>query len=234
MKVITEIELREIWKKGQFTEYKISDGFMLTPAARQFLLDCRVAISDTNFIEKASIYASKATKINSESYTELNGKNLVEKHSPRIRFRGMLDTFYGLIVEIELLATEENLSALVQELKIIREYIIQMMLAEASGKSLPFINIHSWSSDVIRERSHYPLKYFGIPHFKVQPEDGYVMIFLNRMRTQVRELEVVGSEAFNKKSDALSRQDIMLALNRLSSIAYIMMCSLKAGEYQKD
>lgn len=228
MRIITEAELREAWKQTPFTAYTLPPGVKLTPAARQFLSDRRIPVTQAAGETKQPT-ACGAEK--GEAFTHLNGHELVPKQHPRIRFRGLADSFYGFMVELELLAAESALPALQGELKILRKFAGQLIVAEASGKTLPFIDFYGWSPEEIRDRSHHPQKYYGIGHFRVHPADGPVMARLNRMRTQVRELEVSAAECFGSEAAQGGRQDLILALNRFSSLAYILMCRLKSGGY---
>ena len=58
------------------------------------------------------------------------------------------------------------------------------------------------------------------------------MAHLNLVRTQVRETELAAVEAFFDPTKGPEREDILTALNRLSSAVYVMMCRLKAGKYE--
>ena len=82
----------------------------------------------------------------------------------------------------------------------------------------------------LREHSHHPEKYYGQSHFLPSYEDGEVMLWLNRVRTTVRQTELAACEAWPPGSPH-SRQDIIQGLNRLSSLLWIQMIRLKAGKY---
>ena len=60
------------------------------------------------------------------------------------------------------------------------------------------------------------------------------MAHLNMVRTQVRETELAAVEAFFDPTEGLQREDIIKALNRMSSAVYVMMCRLKAGKYESQ
>jgi ethanolamine utilization cobalamin adenosyltransferase len=86
----------------------------------------------------------------------------------------------------------------------------------------------------IREISHNPKKTLGIPHFMPTHEMGEMMAELNLVRTQVRETELAAVEAFFNPTKGLQREDIVKALNRMSSAVYVIMCRLKAGKYENQ
>ncbi len=243
MRIITETELRDAWKQEPFTTYTLPGDMRLTPAARQFLTDWRIDLMEAQAAAKpasmkpssmkpSSMKPSEADGCKPECCTHLNGRELVVKHHPRIRFRGLADSFYGFLVELELLAEEKKIPDLQAELRVLRKYAGQIMMAEVTGKELAFIDFNGWSPEEIRDRSHYPQKYYGIGHFRIHPKNGMVMVRLNRLRTRVREMEVAASEVFGKDAGKEARPDLILALNRFSSIAYILMCRLKSGGYE--
>jgi ethanolamine utilization cobalamin adenosyltransferase len=57
------------------------------------------------------------------------------------------------------------------------------------------------------------------------------MAQLNILRTQVRELELMAMDAFYVGEGKVEREDIIQALNRLSSLIYVLMVQLAAGKY---
>jgi len=61
------------------------------------------------------------------------------------------------------------------------------------------------------------------------PSDGMVIARLNRARCAAREAELSAIEAFSDREGSLTRPDIALALNRMSSMLYILMIRQKAG-----
>lgn len=232
MRIITETELRDVWKQAPFVTYTLPENTRLTPAARQFLTDWRIELVEQQAVLKPIGMKHQAEAgMKPEHCTHLNGRSLVSKHHPRIRFRGLVDSFYGAIVEAEVLVKEQGTPILQAELRTLRKYAGQLMASEVSGKELPFIDFYSWTSDEIRDRSHHTQKYYGMGHFRAHPDYGAVMARLNSLRTRVRELEVAASELFGPNGTEEERPDILLALNRFSSLFYILMCRLKSGGY---
>jgi len=65
------------------------------------------------------------------------------------------------------------------------------------------------------------------------PKYGKVVAKLNLLRAQIRELEVSAVDAFyNKESKSVERSDIIMALNRMSSLLFIIMCKYMGGIYK--
>lgn len=63
--------------------------------------------------------------------------------------------------------------------------------------------------------------------------DDPAILYVNRLRTVVRQAELAGYEAFKNYDGSVKRPDIIQAMNRLSSLCWIMMIKLKAGKYER-
>ncbi len=228
MKIITEIELREDLKTENLKKYRLNEHERLTPAARQYLQDRKIEIVQHEYGIQVKASSTGKTAVN--QMTDLSSKEQVCKHHPRIKLRGQIDSLHAFLLELELLIEAHQLEVLLEEVKQVTRYVRGLIKSEASGEKLAFIDYYGWTAEAIQRRSHYPKKYFGIGHFRAHYTDGYVMVALNRLRTYVREVELTASEAFANAYE--QHMDILLGLNRLSSVAYIMMCKLKAGQYE--
>ncbi len=165
-----------------------------------------------------------------EHLTHLRGNILVPKNHPRIRFRGMVDTVEAQVADL----LTEPIFAASQELgsglEYILEYLQRLLRAEVLGETLQPVCFNNWNEADLREYSHHPEKYFGIGH--MPPGRGYdkILSALNRLRASVRELEIAGMDAFyDEASGGLEREDIPCALNRLSSLVYVLMCRYAGG-----
>ena len=82
----------------------------------------------------------------------------------------------------------------------------------------------------IRTRSHRPQDFYGVPHFMPEYTDGVLIARLNRVRCAVREAELYAVDAFSDRDGRLVRSDIIRALNRMSSMVYILMIEIKSGD----
>ena len=60
--------------------------------------------------------------------------------------------------------------------------------------------------------------------------DGLAVARLTRARCAAREAELASMEAFSDREGNLNRQDIPQALNRMSSMLYLLMIQKKAGK----
>ncbi len=242
MKVITEIDLRDKYRKEAFDTFTVVYPEKLTPSALQFLSERRIKIIEVKEGESGSsnsnlksmqkpavsvplvepekgyllVDSGQVVEQKPEAYTHLKGRMLVPKNHKRIRFRGQLDKLEAIFIDtiIELQGT--GLRELVNDLELIFEYTKKIMRAEVLVEDLPFIDFKGWSDGEIREYSHYPDKYFGVKHFTPDAKYGRIVSKLNLLRTQIREVEIAAVDAFYKEeSKSVDRQDIVIALNRM-------------------
>ena len=258
MKVITEAILRGELRCKEPEVYYIPEGKLLSPAAREYLQQRKIKIAkgappapkpEEKRAETHSDGAPKAARAEAkytdyetgaffsekpEHMTQLVGNVLVAKNHPRILFRGKLDSLQAHFVIAQAIASEAGESAkLVEDLGDILRVLREMMRCDALDE--PFANetIIGLTHEELRERSHYPMKYFGIKQMTL-PEYtmGRVYAELNLLRTMIRETEVAAASAFLEGKKNM-RPDIMEELNRLSSAVHIMMCIYLAGMYKR-
>ena len=78
-----------------------------------------------------------------------------------------------------------------------------------------------------RSRSHRPQDYYGQPHFMPEYADGAAMLQLSRARCAARDAELKAVAAFSDREGNPTRVDILRAMNRMSSMLYILMIKMK-------
>jgi ethanolamine utilization cobalamin adenosyltransferase len=240
MKIITETALRERYKNDRFESFVLNEGEKLTPAASQFLTDRRIKIqkkgqSQNQILPKEGwlcLPSGRHVMEKPENYTHLRGKILVSKNHPVIKFRGQLDLLEANFITCINLAVSSGYQEMADELNVIFLYLQEIMRAEVRNNPLPFIDFKGWTDDEVREYSHHPEKYFGVKHALPDPKHGMLFGEANKLRAMVRQLEIAAVEAFcGESGDQCERLDIILALNRLSSLIYIIICKLIGGHY---
>ncbi|KUO51741.1 MAG: hypothetical protein APF76_15270 [Desulfitibacter sp. BRH_c19] len=240
MRVVTEIELRDEYKKVPFTSFKLPEGCRLTPSAAQFLSERKIEVitgqqaqahKKAKDTKPTNNDKSGSGNVKPEHMTHLRGTELVSKDHPAIKFRGRLDTFEAHLLSSILEAQSAGYQELVRDLQDLLDYARQMMRAEVMNEPLAQIKIRGWSPQEIRERSHYIKKFYDINHFTPQTGHGRLIVQLNYLRTQARELELTAIDAFYN-DNKVEREDIIQALNRFSSLIYIFMAQLLSGHYK--
>ena len=155
--------------------------------------------------------------------THLNGDFLVVKDHPRIIFRGKLDTLEAELILCQL--TDRSLEAPVGEILELARRIIR---CEVLDEPLQWDRLCGLTEDEQRKRSHFPQDYYGQPHFMPSAADGAAIARLNRARCATREAELAAVTAFRDREGNPTRVDILRAMNRMSSMLYLLMIGKRA------
>ena len=158
-----------------------------------------------------------------EHMTHLNGDFLVVKDHPRIIFRGKLDTLEAELILCQL--TDRSLEAPVGEILELARRIIR---CEVLDEPLQWDRLCGLTEDEQRKRSHFPQDYYGQPHFMPSAADGAAIARLNRARCAAREAELAAVTAFRDREGNPTRVDILRAMNRMSSMLYLLMIQKRA------
>ncbi|MDR1712334.1 MAG: hypothetical protein LBR58_10870 [Propionibacteriaceae bacterium] len=242
------------------TEFAVPEGTVVTPSAKAWLVDQRIDLvvgsrRETHLPQPGPV-AEKApaapvsalpafTKPDhyelldgsqvaekDEHMTALAGNVLVPKDHPNIMLRGQLDSLEAQILAAQVVFTRLGLPKGVADLADVLQHVQQILRAEVLGLRLEERKVIGLTQAEIRSLSHDPQPTFGIPHFMTTVADGEAVVTLNLLRTKVREVELAAYAAFKREGQPPRREDIIRALNRLSSVAYIMMLKAKTGGYK--
>lgn len=243
MSLLTEADVRRMSNNGTRGPVVVNRDQVLTPGARDYLREHRVEVvypqgkapaggdALTAPPPRYRTLSGAALSEKPEHMTHLKGNLLVFKDHPRIAFRGMID-----LLEAELLLAQQAAAAwpalaaeLEEALAFVRRYIRFDVLDEPVGD----ITLCGYTPAQLREYSHYPERHFGQPHFMVRYTDDPALLAVNKVRTVVRQTELAAYAAFRDAEGSVSREDIILGLNRLSSLMWILMIKLKAGKYER-
>lgn len=205
--------------------YYLGKGDQLTSTARDFLRRERIEILPGSQArpERYRLLSGGYAEEKPEHMTHLNGEVLVPKTHPRIRFRGKMDTLEAELILCQLVPGAPE-GALGEILTLARK----ILRCDVLDEPLIWDTLCGLSEQEQRERSHMPQDYYGQPHFMPQASDGPVIAGLNRARCFAREAELAAVEAFSDREGNLLREDIPKALNRMSSMLYLLMIQEKA------
>ena len=215
MRYITERELRDQFASGVPDRYDVPSGCMLTPAARQYLLDLRLYRHPSPPTKAKAVPVTGSRK--PEHVTNLNASTLVSKTHPRILLRGKLDTLESEILVLECSCAAEWRPPLNDALLLTRS----VLAAEVREIPVPDWKLDNMGPEEVHRCSHHPEE-FGFPgHILPAPEHGLFAAQLNRLRALAREAELAAVAAF-WDGQQVTRTDIILALNRLSSYFYVL------------
>ena len=201
--------------------FYLGRGDQLTSDAKDWLCRERIEVlpADKAKPERYRLLSGGFMEEKPERMTHLFGDVLVEKTHPRIVLRGMLD-----ILEAELLLCMLDVPKWEKELGQILQLAREVMRREVLGEVLPDAPLCGLSMEDLRSHSHRPQDHYGQAHFMPQVSDGAAVLKLNKVRSIARRAELAAVAA------VADREDILRAMNRMSSALYILMIREKAGK----
>lgn len=245
MALLTEEDVRRMSNGGTRGPVVVRRGEVLTPSARDFLQKHRVAVvypqgetpeGNADAAAKARYRTLFGAELDRkpEHMTHLKGNILVFKDHPRIAFRGMIDLLEAEVTLTQQAAAGEGYHGLAEELEEVLGFVRRFIRFDVLDESVGELKLCGYGPDELREYSHYPERQFGQPHFLVHYTDGPAILAVNKLRTVVRRTELAAYAAFRDADGNVTRPDMILGLNRLSSLMWIMMIKLKAGTYERS
>ena len=224
--LLTEKEVRDnIRNRNGKRVFYLGKGDQLSSTARDFLNRERIEIlpAEQAKPERYLLLNGGCIEEKPEHMTHLNGEYLVPKNHPRILFRGKLDTLEAELILCQLASGQ--LAKPVGEILALARQLIRCDVLEEPVVSEKLCGL---TQTDLRTRSHFPQDYYGQPHFMPGVEDGAVIARLNRARCAAREAELAAVEAFSDREGNPVRTDMLQALNRMSSMLYLLMIQEKS------
>ena len=197
----------------------------LTSGARDFLTRERIPIlpAEQAKPEQYQLLGGGFVTEKPEHLTHLNGDILVKKTHPRIAFRGAMDTLEAELVLCQL-NVDRNTAKLLAE---ILSFVRTLLRCDVLNEPVPAGKLCGLTAEELRSHSHRPQDFYGQPHFMPSPADGIAIAWLNRCRCAARDAELRAVAAFSDADGNPTRLDILQAMNRLSSMLYILMIRCK-------
>ena len=206
--------------------FYLASGDQLTSSARDYLSRERIEIlpAEQARVERYALLGGGYVTDKPEHMTHLNASVLVSKTHPRIAFRGAMDTLEAELLLAQAVSTMPLRGQLGEVLELARK-LIRCDVLDEPVEDKPLCGM---TQQQLRERSHFPQKFYAQPHFMPSADDGEVILHLNRVRCAARHAELMAVHAFTDRDGAATREDILRALNRMSSAVYIFMIEQKA------
>ena len=200
--------------------FYLGKGDTLTPGARDWLNRERISVLPATDAKPAEylLLNGAVFREKPEHMTHLHGNVLVCKTHPRIRFRGAMDA-----LEAELLLCQMNCPKWKKELGEILTLARNLIRWEVMEEAVRQEELCGLTAEQLRSHSHRPQEFYGQTHFMPEVTDGPVILQLNRCRCLARAAELAAAEAFTDEAGNCSREDLLRALNRMSSMIYILM-----------
>lgn len=233
MQVLTESMLRSALP-GCAKTYDVAPNTYITETARRYAAEQKIELRMSSYgvmsrtpIDTSSpmpymdaatgqVYSSKP-----EDMTHLRGNMLVHKTNPRIALRGQLDLLQGEIIRLQVLAEKASTEQLAKDLDELLQLVRNLLAAEVKDQPLGQFILWGMNEEQLRRASHNVKASVGIDHPIPDHRMGRLCVELNLLRTRVREVELCAARAFHGEEQ---RNDIILALNRLSSAVYLLFC----------
>jgi ethanolamine utilization protein EutL len=157
----------------------------------------------------------------------VDDESLVPKTHPRLPLRGKLDTLQGFILAAQNVAQSEGVAGLVGDLQEALDFGRRLVGAEVTGRPVGDVTLLGLSPEKLRHASHHTLELYGVPFMVPSVRHGPVVAALGLCRAYAREAELAAYGAFGDGE----REDLKLALNRLSSHFYVVTCMYVGGRY---
>lgn len=197
----------------------------LTPSARDWLRSQRIEIrpAEEGRITAYTLPGGGTSTEKPEHMTHLRGNILVPKTAPIIAFRGAMDTLQAEILLTQLSVAPEIAEKLEEILTLARNILRWEVMQEPALCDV----LCGLTLQQQRSHSHFPQEYYGVAHFMPSRLDGPGLLQINRARCAARNAELAAARAFCTEAGC-ERPDILLLLNRMSSMLYILMIQLKA------
>ncbi len=258
MPVITEEKLRKLEKEDKLSTLTVTTKDILTPSAKEFLNQKGIVIRDNEVaknteVKKESVEATSTPKQEVEKkekpkrqyydyitggvyekkpeyMTQIFGDHLVVKNHKRIVLRGKFDSLQAEIIRYwKKYEKNKKLEAdFAQAYRFVRDlFISEMIDSEFVDR-----DVLGYDIDTLKEITHNTHKYYKTGHlFEINVDYDETVIDINCLRAMSRQLEVAAVDAFYKEGKT-ERVDMLKALNRLSSIFYLMMLKANNGDYK--
>jgi ethanolamine utilization cobalamin adenosyltransferase len=243
MNTITQADLRSLLLPEDCKEYIPPPGAYVTPEAREYLAQRGIALGGAGKSpegEKAmpvvpiedrgdATYVHAETgeffRTKPEHLTHLWGNRLIGKDSLRIRFRGFIDALEAELLEAQALADSLGREQYCGDLGAVLAYVRSLLAAEVTERPLAPPELFGLDAEELHRQSHDIKGTFGIAHPVPDYRMGPLALRLNTLRTRIREGELLAVRLFAPGKNP-AREDIILALNRLSSALYWLFCRL--------
>ena len=207
--------------------FYLGKGDQLTSEARDFLARERIGICPAEQAKPECYRLPGGATLSEkpEHMTHLHGNVLVPKTHPRIAFRGAIDTLEAELLLAQLMLCKPYDEQVGQVL----DHARRLIRCDVLSEPVPEGKLCGMTEQELRQRSHFPQDYYGQPHFMPAAGDGEALLRVNRARCAARAAELAAVDAFSDREGDPTRPDILKALNRLSSMLYLIMIQIKAG-----
>lgn len=251
MAILTESEIRDLIRQPQpGMTLTVPPGTRLSPSAQDFVkhwkLELRFGVPEREHAawDKPAEFPVELTgetpacsvcgmpvSVKPEHLTQLDASHFAPKNIPRIRFRGKIDTLQSLCLLAAARAKALSCPALADYLDILAAYCREIMSAEYNERPVAPLTLAGVDEEAIHKATHHPEETFGIPHVIPTSSDPELLHWLNVLRCESREVELIALDAFAAAPDYRVVQPALVrAVNRFSSAVYYLELRYVAGK----
>lgn len=223
MKFITEMELRDLYKREPFTIYVLEPETKITPGARQFLVDRRVTL-----VPAQSAAGEKAATNQGEQVS----KGETRSNLRLFRKLERVEALFFLVAAELLHSGRTDLAEEIMDLGKCFQNICQAAREQTAPASIQFWQC---SEEEIEKRSANLEKHLDISEFHVRLENGKELALLNYLRTSLREVEPAILESYWQEEQQIClRQDLIDKIYLIINILCMMMWKCLGGQTWKQ
>lgn len=177
-------------------------------------------------------YTGEVLNEKPEHMTSLLSNELVYKNHPRIVLRGYLSELIAkLLVYMNELMSQEK-TGILDDVKQVLHWVKALQRSEVTNEPLNELFFHDMDMEEVQKRSHNPKEFYGRGHlFGLSFNENVDVLKINELKAFSRRVEIAAFEAYSH-GENLEREDFVKAMNRLSSVLYVIELRILAGEVQ--
>jgi ethanolamine utilization cobalamin adenosyltransferase len=218
--VITESELREMWRDGRQPLPAFPPGTRFSPAAQDFLKDHGLEVRFAGPAAPSSappawdhpgafpvVLAGPAPVCvtpaggqplphKPDALTQLDAGHFALKTDPRVKLRGRLDSLHALALLAAAEARRDNLPALAGHLDTLAAYCRELQSAEYHARAAAPLAVAGYAEAELHAISNHPERHLGLPHLVPGAQDHAILHWLNLLRAYAREVEIQALETY--------------------------------------
>lgn len=161
--------------------------------------------------------------------TQLDAHRFAPKTDTRIRLRGRLDTLHAPALVVQARARADGWDRTAGQLDTIAAYVRELLAAEYQARPSGAVALEGLAEDTIHHASHHPEEAAGLPHLVPDGAHPELLHWLNLLRCQVREAEVLVLDAYPPGSSGEAGAGLSRGVNRLSSAVYVLELQVAAA-----
>ncbi|KGK85067.1 ethanolamine utilization cobalamin adenosyltransferase [Desulfosporosinus sp. HMP52] len=219
MKFITEMELRDLYRREPFTTYSLEPDTKITPGARQFLVDRRVTL------------VQNQANVDKQQPSDTSNQAQSRESWMILRLLGKIDCLESLFLLIAAELFHFGNAILSEEVIELGKCFQNVKKAERGQITSEKIQFWGWSEEEISDRSAKLEKQVDLSEFQVESENSKEIALLNYLRASLREIEPAILEAYwNEEKQSCSRQDLIDSVNLIINILGMMIWKCLGGK----